>query len=159
MPKAKTKVLSAQAKTTPQHLASIIKSARDKMRKDKGLSGDTDRLPQLTWILFLKFLDDAEMLRQTEAELAGQAFRPAIDAPYRWRDWAAPADGLTGDDLIRFISQDELINEDGTKYPGLFAYLKSLRGAEGGDRRDVIANVFRGTLNRMINGYILREVL
>ena len=157
MPKAK--VLSAQAKTTPQHLASIIKSARDKMRKDKGLSGDTDRLPQLTWILFLKFLDDAETLRQTEAELAGQAFRPALEAPYRWRDWAAPADGLTGDDLIRFISQDELIKEDGTKYPGLFAYLKSLRGADGGDRRDIIANVFRGTLNRMINGYILREVL
>ena len=158
MPKAKTKVLSAQAKTTPQHLASIIKSARDKMRKDKGLSGDTDRLPQLTWILFLKFLDDAETLRQTEAELAGQAFRPAIEAPYRWRDWAAPADGLTGDDLIRFINQDEIV-EGEKKYPGLFAYLKSLRGAEGGDRRDVIANVFRGTLNRMINGYILREVL
>ncbi|MBE0680568.1 MAG: N-6 DNA methylase, partial [Anaerolineales bacterium] len=160
MPKAKkTKVLSAQAKTTPQHLASIIKSARDKMRKDKGLSGDTDRLPQLTWILFLKFLDDAETLRQTEAELAGQAFRPAIEAPYRWRDWAAPADGLTGDDLIRFINQDELEREDKTKYAGLFAYLKSLRGADGGDRRDIIANVFRGTLNRMINGYILREVL
>ncbi len=157
MPKAK--VLSAQAKTTPQHLASIIKSARDKMRKDKGLSGDTDRLPQLTWILFLKFLDDAETLRQTEAELAGQAFRPALEAPYRWRDWAAPADGLTGDDLIRFINQDELEREDKTKYAGLFAYLKSLRGADGGDRRDIIANVFRGTLNRMINGYILREVL
>jgi type I restriction enzyme M protein len=161
MPKAKTKskAIPAQVKTTPQHLGSIIKSARDKMRKDKGLSGDTDRLPQLTWILFLKFLDDAETLRQAEAELAGQAFRPAIEAPYRWRDWAAPADGLTGDDLIRFINQDELTREDGTKYPGLFAYLRSLRGADGGDRRDVIANVFRGTLNRMINGYILREVL
>jgi type I restriction enzyme M protein len=44
--------------TTPQQLGSIIKSARDKMRKDKGLSGDTDRLPQLTWIMFLKFLDE-----------------------------------------------------------------------------------------------------
>jgi type I restriction enzyme M protein len=157
MPKPKT--LTARAQTTPQHLASVIKSARDKMRKDKGLSGDTDRLPQLTWIMFLKFLDDAEMLRQTEAELAGQSFKPAIAAPYRWRDWAAPADGLTGDDLIRFISQDELEKSDGTKYPGLFAYLRSLRGVDGGDRRDVIANVFRGTLNRMVNGYILREVL
>jgi type I restriction enzyme M protein len=52
-----------------------------------------------------------------------------------------------------------LEREDKTKYAGLFAYLKSLRGVEGGDRRDIIANVFRGTLNRMINGYILREVL
>lgn len=128
------------------------------MRKDKGLSGDSDRLPQLTWILFLKFLDDAESVRQTEAELAGQTFRPAIKKPYRWRDWAAPVDGLTGDDLIRFINQDEIV-EGKRKYPGLFAYLKSLRGTNGGDRRDVIATVFRGTLNRMINGYILREVL
>jgi type I restriction enzyme M protein len=157
MPKPKT--LSPQAQTTPQHLASIVKSARDKMRKDKGLSGDTDRLPQLTWIMFLKFLDDAETLRQTEAELAGQAFRPAMEAPYRWRDWAAPADDLTGDDLIAFINNDEAVRPDGVRGPGLFAYLKSLRGADGGDRRDVIANVFRGTLNRMINGYILREVL
>jgi len=157
MPKPKT--LPQQAQTTPQHLASIVKSARDKMRKDKGLSGDTDRLPQLTWIMFLKFLDDAETLRQTEAELAGQAFRPAMEAPYRWRDWAAPADGLTGDDLIAFINNDEAVRPDGVRGPGLFAYLKSLRGVDGGDRRDVIANVFRGTLNRMINGYILREVL
>lgn len=159
MPKAKSRAASPQVQTTPQHLASIVKSARDKMRKDKGLSGDTDRLPQLTWIMFLKFLDDAETLRQTEAELAGQAFRPAIEAPYRWRDWAAPADGLTGDDLIAFINNDEAVRPDGKRGPGLFAYLKSLRGADGGDRRDVIADVFRGTLNRMINGYILREVL
>jgi len=26
------------------------------MRKDKGLNGDLDRLPMLTWIMFLKFL-------------------------------------------------------------------------------------------------------
>jgi type I restriction enzyme M protein len=34
--------------TTAQQLGSIIKSARDIMRKDKGLSGDLDRLPMLT---------------------------------------------------------------------------------------------------------------
>jgi hypothetical protein len=28
------------------------------MRKDKGLNGDFDRLPMLTWIMFLKFSDD-----------------------------------------------------------------------------------------------------
>ncbi len=45
--------------TSPQHntkasLSSLIKSARDIMRKDAGLNGDLDRLPQLSWILFLK---------------------------------------------------------------------------------------------------------
>ena len=47
-------------KTTAQQLGSLIKSARDIMRKDKGLNGDLDRLPMLTWIMFLKFLDDME---------------------------------------------------------------------------------------------------
>ena len=44
--------------TTAQALGSLIKSCRDIMRKDKGLSTDIDRLPMLTWIMFLKFLDD-----------------------------------------------------------------------------------------------------
>ena len=46
------------APTTAQSLGSLLKSARDIMRKDKGLNGDLDRLPMLTWIMFLKFLDD-----------------------------------------------------------------------------------------------------
>ena len=31
------------------------------MRNDKGLNGDLDRLPMLTWIMFLKFLDDLNL--------------------------------------------------------------------------------------------------
>ena len=49
----------------------------------------------LTWIMFLKFLDDMEQIREQEATLAGKKFRPAIDPPYRWRDWAAKPDGIT----------------------------------------------------------------
>jgi hypothetical protein len=46
--------------TSKQQLNSTIKSVRDLLRKDAGLSGDTDRLPQLTWLLFLKNFDDFE---------------------------------------------------------------------------------------------------
>lgn len=145
--------------TTAQSLASTIKSARDIMRKDKGLSGDVDRLPLLTWVLFLKFLDDLEAQRETEAELAGSRFRPAIEAPYRWRDWAADPKGITGDDLISFINQDEYKRADGKRAPGLFAYLRSLSSANGDDRRDVIATVFKGVQNRMVSGYLLRDVI
>ena len=56
--------------TTAQMLGSLVKSARDIMRKDKGLNGDLDRLPMLTWIMFLKFLDDMERMREEEAKLA-----------------------------------------------------------------------------------------
>ena len=145
--------------TTAQQLGSLIKSARDIMRKDKGLNGDLDRLPMLTWIMFLKFLDDLEQIRETDMKLAGKRFRPALEPPYRWRDWAAKLDGITGDELIKFVNNDEAIGPDGKKGPGLFAYLRSLQGANGGDRRDVIATVFRGTINRMINGYLLRDVV
>jgi len=85
----KAKGPTAPAATTAQALGSLLKSARDIMRKDKGLNGDLDRLPLLTWIMFLKFLDDLEQQREQEAKLAGKKFRPAIEKPYRWRDWAA----------------------------------------------------------------------
>jgi type I restriction enzyme M protein len=51
---------NAAPMTTSQMLGSVLKSARDIMRKDKGLNGDLDRLPLLTWVMFLKFLDDLE---------------------------------------------------------------------------------------------------
>ena len=148
-----------QPQTTVQQLGSIIKSARDIMRKDKGLSGDLDRLPMLTWVMFLKFLDDLEQMREQEAVMAGKKFRQAIEPPYRWRDWAAKEDGTTGEELISFINNEEAIRPDGTKGLGLFAYLRSLQSANGGDRRDVIAIIFRGAINRMVSGYLLRDVI
>lgn len=104
-----------QPMTTAQQLGAIVKSSRQIMRKDKGLNGDLDRLPMLTWIMFLKFLDDLEQMRETEAVLEGKSFLPAIEAPYRWRDWAAIEGGITGDELIAFINNDEAMRPDGTR--------------------------------------------
>ena len=146
--------------TTAQQLGSLIKSARDIMRKDKGLSGDLDRLPMLTWIMFLKFLDDMEQIEESRAKLGRKKYRPAIEPPYRWRDWAANEQGITGPELLAFINQEEATRPDGSKGPGLFAYLRSLRAANGrGDRRTVIATVFNGVINRMTSGYLLRDVI
>src|SRR6266571_7212606 len=104
--------ISNKRATTPQSLGSLIKSARDIMRKDKGLNGDLDRLPMLTWIMFLKFLDDLELQRDEEAKLAGKKFQRAIDPPYRWRDWAAKPEGITGDELISFVNNEEAVLPD-----------------------------------------------
>src|SRR5712691_952730 len=114
--------IPAATPTTTQSLGSLIKSARDIMRKDKGLNGDLDRLPLLTWIMFLKFLDDLELQRSEEGKLSGKKPRPAVAPPYRWRDWAADANGLSGDDLLAFINQDEAIRPDAKRGAGLFAY-------------------------------------
>lgn len=146
--------------TTAQRLDGIIKSARRIMRKDKGLNGDLDRVPMLTWIMFLKFLDDMERVEETNAALAGAEYAPVIDPPYRWRDWAAPADGMTGPDLLAFLTSEETERPDGSRGPGLFAWLRGLRGGDGRrERRDVIATVFQGFSNRMESGYLLRDVV
>src|SRR5438046_1749105 len=102
--------------TSKQQLSSTIKSVRDLLRKDAGLSGDTDRLPQLTWLLFLKSLDDAELAHE---EMLGEIYEPTIEPPYRWRDWAAVADQRereTGDMLLEFVNGK------------LFPYLSQLAG-------------------------------
>lgn len=159
MAKAKKNGADAAPMTTTQALGSLIKSARDIMRKDKGLNGDLDRLPLLTWIMFLKFLDDLEQQSEDESKLGGKKFRPAIEAPYRWRDWASDSQGITGDELLSFINNDEAVRPDGAKGPGLFAYLRALTNSNGDDRRDVIATVFKGVDNRMKSGYLLRDVI
>src|SRR3970040_3136552 len=152
-----TKPKTSQPLTTAQRLSSIVKACRDIMRKDKGLNGDLDRLPMLTWIMFLKFLDDMEQIRKQEAAMAGKKFRPALRPPYRWRDWAAKEDGITGDELISFVNNEEAVRPDGTRGAGLFAYLRGLQGANGGDRGEVTPTVFKGTINSMINRYLLRH--
>ena len=149
-----------QQPTTAQSLGALLKSARDIMRKDKGLNGDLDRLPMLTWIMFLKFLDDLEIQREGEAKLATKKFKLAIEPPYRWRDWAAKSDGITGDELLSFINSEEASLPNGKKGPGLFRYLRLLTSSDSAGvadtRRDVIATVFKGVQNRMVSGYAPR---
>ena len=157
---ARRAATAGERATTAQQLGSLIKSARDIMRKDKGLSTDLDRLPMLTWVMFLKFLDDKEEIEVSRAKMRKERFRPSIDPPYRWRDWAANEAGITGPELLAFINHDEAMRPDGTRGPGLFAYLRGLHdGDRAGDRRKVIATVFRGVVNRMTSGYLLREVI
>ena len=146
--------------TTAQQLSGLIKSARDILRKDKGLNGDVDRLPLLTWVMFLKFLDDLESVHEQEAELDAKIYQPIVETPYRWRDWAAREDGVTGEELLAFINQDETIRPDGQRGKGLFAYLRGLAGeGEKGSQREVVANVFKGVQNRMVSGFLLRDII
>jgi type I restriction enzyme M protein len=146
--------------TSRVSLSALISTARQILRKDKGLNGDVDRLPLLTWVMFLKFLDDLEAVHEEEAELDGKPYQPIIETPYRWRDWAARENGLTGDELLAFINQDECHRSDGSRGAGLFAYLRGIADAgELGSQRQVIANVFRGVQNRMVSGYLLRDII
>lgn len=147
-----------QPLTTGERLGTVIKSCRKIMRKDKGLSGDLDRLPLLTWIMFLKFLDDMEQIEESKAKMRKERYRPAIEPPYRWRDWAAQENGITGPELMAFVNQEEAVRPDGTKGAGLLKYLSGLQNGRG-SRRQVIGTVFGGVVNRMQSGYLLRDVI
>ncbi len=149
---------SQEPKTTAERLGSVIKSCRQIMRKDKGLSGDLDRLPLLTWVMFLKFLDDMEQIEESRAKMRRIEYRSTIEPPYRWRDWAAQENGVTGPELIAFINQEEATRPNGTKGLGLFSYLSGLHNGPT-SRKRVIASVFSHLTNRMQSGYLLRDVI
>lgn len=114
------------------------------MRKDAGLNGDLDRIPQFSWLLFLKALDAREKTREVTA---GSRFRPLVDEPFRWRDWASPdnvKDRVTGEPLQQFVNTE---------------LLPHLRGRKGTGELDVIGTIFRDVQNRMLSGNLLREVV
>lgn len=128
---------------TQARLQAVIKESRNIMRKDAGLNGELDRLPQLSWLLFLKAFDDLEENRIiTEDDYA-----PALEERYRWRSWVTGSD-LTGAPLLDFVTM------------ALLPTLRGLKGSgEPGDPRDTLADVFRDVTNRMLSGHLLRQLV
>src|SRR5712671_4148730 len=75
--------------SSPQSLNSAVKSICDIMRRSN-CAGALQYVPELSWILFLRILDERESREAEEAEALGLQFTPSLIAPHRWRDWAAP---------------------------------------------------------------------
>ncbi|GFE56734.1 N-6 DNA methylase [Geobacter sp. AOG1] len=78
---------------TQQSVNSAVKSICDIMRRSN-CAGAMQYVPELTWILFLRILDDHETREAEEMEALGLEFNPSLAAPYRWHDWAAPFDAV-----------------------------------------------------------------
>lgn len=74
---------------TQQSVNAAIKSICDIMRRSN-CAGALQYVPELTWILFLRILDEREIREAEEAEAVGAEYTPSLEAPYRWQDWAAP---------------------------------------------------------------------
>lgn len=124
-------------------ISSTIKSIQDIMRKDVGVDGDAQRLSQLVWMLFLKIFDD----RESEWELLQDNYQSPLPEKYRWRNWAADAEGMTGEALKQFIDND------------LFPGLQNLE-ARGNDKRGyVVRSVFEDAYNYMKSGQLIRQVI
>src|SRR5213596_419391 len=70
-------------------LSAFVKSICDILRRSNCASA-LQYVPELTWILFLRILDEQERRDREAAEAVGESFTPALQSPYRWQDWAAP---------------------------------------------------------------------
>ncbi len=129
----------------------------DILRRDDGISGAMHYTEQISWILFLKFLNDLEETKNEDAELDGEEYNYIIDDKYRWNIWAVPKkDGkkdlinsMSGEDLLEFVNKD------------LFPYLKSFKSLTENPKsiKYKIGAIFEFLDNRIANGHTLREVL
>ena len=52
-----------------------------------GLSNPLDAIEQLSYLLFLKRLDDMENQRERQAQRRGQPYQPLLQEEMRWRHW------------------------------------------------------------------------
>ena len=56
-----------------------VKSIQDIMRQDVGVDGDAQRISQLTWMFFLKIIDDQDQ----ELELTRDGYHSPIPDKFR----------------------------------------------------------------------------
>ena len=77
---------------TQSALDAKIKRVCDVLRRSN-CAGALQYVPELTWLLFLRFLDERELLEEAHSGILGTRFRPSLDDPYRWRSWASPDGG------------------------------------------------------------------
>ncbi|ALB39434.1 hypothetical protein AA650_02220 [Anabaena sp. WA102] len=80
-----------QKYSSQQSLDSYIYSICDIIRRSN-CAGALQYIPELTWILFLRILDEQEQKEAENAEALDINFTPSLESPYRWRDWAATYD-------------------------------------------------------------------
>jgi len=140
-PRSETKNGNGRLLSTQSSVNGAIKSIADIMRRSN-CAGALQYVPELTWILFLRILDERETREAGEAEAVGADFTQSLKAPYRWQDWAAPGgkkrekltgDGSTMGDVFAFVHGE------------LLPYLRKLESKPGATpRQKVISEIMSG---------------
>jgi len=131
------------------NVGAVISNIRNIMRQDRGISGDAQRLEQLGWMLFLKIMDDKDQ----ELEVIKDNYVSVIPKKFRWRNWAANPEGITGEELINFIDSTSPANK------GLFMALRNITSPANPRRAMIVKEVFDGSNNYMKSGYEMRKVI
>lgn len=140
------------------NLVNSFKRIDDALWVDGGANNPGDYITQISWMLFLKYLEDLENRRQIDAQLVGKTYTPILKDEYRWYSWACPktADGkkdvskaLSGKDLLDFVNSE------------LFPYLKAFKNTTEDTRTLAykIGEIFSEIDNKIQGGHTLREAL
>ena len=91
-----------------------VKGVCDVLRRSN-CAGALQYVPELSWLLFLRFLDERETSEGRDAKVQSIPFKPSLTGRHRWRSWAGRGgrcrrklqDG-SRDDLFRFLDRDLL---------------------------------------------------
>ena len=133
---------------TRRGLADDIWRACDVMRRDDNCSGVMEYLEHLSWILFLRFLDEQEEVFRQHARLANARYSPILRDEYRWSSWVPAA--------LQEPSRDS-VSLTGFVRNGLIPYLASL---DGSAERRLVSEIFgSGNLAICSSDDNLRDVL
>lgn len=139
-------------------LKSRIDRITDILRRDDGISGAMHYTEQISWVLFLKYLNDYEDNKANDALLDGKKYNYILDEKFRWDSWAYPRKSNGDYDLKNAMSGKDLIEFVNDK---LFPYLQGFKS----DTQEVksvkykIGAVFEFITNRIASGHTLREVI
>jgi type I restriction enzyme M protein len=135
-----------------------FKNIDDILYKDSGADSELDYIGQTSWVLFLRYLTELELVKADEAELEGRDYTPFLDEPFRWATWAMPKkdDGsfdknkaLTGRDLVQFVDNQ------------LFPYLASFKtkALHPQTIEYKIGEIFSELKNKIQSGFNLRDII
>lgn len=131
---------------TQQSVDQAVKSICNIMRRGN-CAGAMQYVPELTWILFLRILDEREQREEQAADALGVPFRPSLEEPFRWRDWAAPPENLPDGRVSKRVAlqnlpQNAFFNFVNTE---LLPHLKDLKNRpDSAARQKVISEIMTG---------------
>ena len=142
----------------PQALNQAVWAICDVLRR-AGVGSALRYVPELTWILFLRVLDEQEALERDEAEALGLSYQPSLTTPWRWQDWAAPYSDKpnapkTADGLPQGWKRRELF--DGSRgaffafiNSQLLPYLRNLRDLPGASPKQKVISEIVSSVERV----------
>ncbi len=138
---SKTVAMNGNGKkfVSQQSVNGAVKTICDIMRRSN-CAGALQYVPELTWILFLRILDEREAQEAEAAEAVSSDFRPSLKVPYRWCDWAAPNGRKRAE-----LQNGSLGSFFGFVNNELIPYLKKLKEKPNAtSRQKVISEIFSG---------------